>query len=126
LILAAIIVLGASGFMLMLLGIAFPRLDDDDPSAPSDERVPPRVTIRREGVMPALTPVRLTTEARGTVSDDQKPSRRSAGTLRIRRGYAKGLAYFRTGRSGVPSTSPAVFLGVVALSCALGLLIAHI
>ena len=130
-ILAAIIALGASGLILVLLAIAYPPIDDEasEPSAPTRERVPPRVIIRRDGVTPGLRHARPATEAREAVERGQKPGRLSAlrkSWWRLRRG-ATDHGYPWTRLRAILATPDVRFVtGVLACSIAVGLLVVHL
>jgi hypothetical protein len=131
-ILAAIIALGASGLILMLLAIANPSIDNDasDSPATSDEHVRLRGITRTDDVTPAVRRyARPAMEVRTAVTREQQPPRRSAtrkSWWRHRRD-AIDHGYRRTRRRGILSSPDARFVaGTVACSLAVGLLIAHL
>ena len=129
LILAAIIALGASGLILMLLAIANPRIDDaSDLPATSNEHVRPRV-VTRHGVTPVRRYARPAMEVRTAVTQKQRPPRRSAvwKSRSRRRRDPIGHPYQQTRRRGILASPDARFVaGTVACSLAVGLLIAHL
>ena len=128
-ILAAIIALGASGLILMLLAIANPRIDDaSDLPAASNEHARPRVITRTDGVTPARRYARPSMEARTVVvrkneAPTRSPIRRS--WWRQRRDAIDHRSQTRLGR--ILASSDARFVaGTVACSLAMGLLVAHL
>lgn len=129
-ILAAIIALGASGLILMLLAIANPRIDDasDLPAASNGHVRPPRVITRTDGVTPARRYARPAMEARTVVvrkkeAPSRSPIRRS--WWRPRRDALDHRSQTRLGR--ILASSDARFVaGTVACSLAMGLLVAHL
>ena len=128
-ILAAIIALGASGLILMLLAIANPRIDDaSDLPAASNEHARPRVITRTDGVTPARRYARPAMEARAVVvrkkeAPTRSPIRRS--WWRQRRDAIDHRSQTRLAR--ILASSDARFVaGTVACSLAMGLLVAHL
>ena len=131
LILAAIIGLGASGVILMMLAIANPIIDDDASDAPpaSHERARLRVITRTDDVTPARRYARPAMEVRTAVTREQEPPRRSATrkSWRRRRRDATDHGYPRMRLRGILASPDARFVaGTVACSLAFGLLITHL
>ena len=127
LILAAIVGLGASGLILMLLAIAYPPIDDDasQSSAPSNV-VPLRVVTRTDRALPARRYARPAMDLRTAVAQE-KPSRRSGRLRSWRRKRYADHVYPRTQRGGILASPDARFVaGATACSLAVGLLIAHL
>jgi len=119
LVLVAIIALGASGLILMMLAVANPTIDDgvSKSRAPSTQHVPLRVITRRDGVAPARRHARPAMHLRLVVTREQEPPRRSA--------------YPRTRRWGILASPDARFVTgsvacTLAVSLALGLLLTHL
>jgi hypothetical protein len=130
LILAAIIGLGASGLILMLLAIANPRIDDDASDSPAPGNVVPlRVITRTDGVPLARRYARPAMEVRTAVTREQEPRRRSVTRTSWWRHWrdATDHAYPRTRRRGILASPDARFVaGTVACSLAVGLVIVHL
>lgn len=127
-ILAAIIALGASGVVLIMLAIAHTPTDDETDATARAGPVATNVnvTVRRDGVMPALHNRRPVTEAGGAAGRAQKPHRRSAvreSWRRLRRDVGD-FAYRR--RRAVDGSNAKLVAGITATSAALGLLIVHL
>jgi hypothetical protein len=130
LILAAIVGLGASGLILMLLAIANPVIDDaaSDSRAPSNV-VPLRVITRTDGVPLARRHARPAMEVRTVVTREQEPPRRSVTRKSWWRQTRDAIdhGYTRPRRTGILASPDARFVaGTVACSLAVGLLIAHL
>lgn len=127
-ILAAIIALGASGVVLIMLAIAHTPIDDESDASAGDRPVVPdvKVTVRRDGVMPALQDRRPVTEARGEAGRAQRPHRPTAvrESLRTLRRDVGDFAYRR--RRAVDGSNAKLVAGITATSAALGLLIVHL
>ena len=128
--LVAIIALGASGLILMLLAIAYPRIEDDASDSPAPSNVIPlRVVTRTDGVTPARRYARPAIESRTTITREQESPTRSAipkSWWRTRRD-ARDHGSFETRRRGILASPDARFVaGTVACSLAFGLLIAHL
>jgi hypothetical protein len=131
LILAAIIALGASGVILMMLAIANPIIDDDasDSPAASNAHARLRVITRTDGVPLARRHARPAVDVRRVVTREQEPPRRSATRKSWwrRRRDATNHGYPRTGLRGTLASPDARFVaGSVACSLAIGLFIAHL
>lgn len=129
LILAAIVGLGASGLILMLLAIANPRIDDASDSPAPSNVVPLRVITRTDGVPLARRQARPATDVRRTVTREQEPPRRSVtgkSWWRHRRDTTDH-EYPRTRLRGILASPDARFVaGSAACSLAVGLFIAHL
>ena len=130
LILAAIIGLGASGLILLLLAIANPSIDGDASDSPAPSNVVPlRVTARTDGLTPTRRYARPAMEVRTAVTREQEPPRRSATrkSWRRRRRDATDHGYPRMRLRGILASPDARFVaGTVACSLAFGLLITHL
>jgi len=117
-IIAAIIALGASGLILMLLAVANPRIDVASDSPRPSNVVPLRVITRSESVTTARRYARPAMEVRVAFTREQEPPRRTAmrkSWWKQRRDAAE-RGYRRT----------QFVAGTVACSIALGLVIAHL
>jgi hypothetical protein len=136
----AIIALSAGVLIVVLLAIAFVVPTDDEPIDNSSRRTPsppsPRrqVTIRRSGRTPGLRdarPRRATPEARTTPTlREPRPAWsgiKEASTV-TRRKLSHDLLHLRAWRRrrGLPEGEAGLVVAAVALSVALGYLIAHI
>ena len=129
LILAAIVGLGASGLILMLLAIANPRIDDASDSPAPSNVVPLRVITRTDGVPLARRHARPAMEVRTVVTREQEPPRRSVTRKSWWRQTRDAIdhGYTRPRRTGILASPDARFVaGTVACSLAVGLLIAHL
>jgi hypothetical protein len=129
-ILAAIIGLGASGLILLLLAIANPPIDDDASDSPAPSNVAPiRVIARTDGVTPARRYARPAMEVRTAVTREHEPPRRSTKrkSWGRQRRDATDHGYPRTRRRGILASPDARFVaGTFACSLAVGLLIVHL